>query len=180
MPRRREDDNWEEDFFGDIFEDFGFDFRKMNERMKRVWERMLHDPNFGTEQPYVYGFTYKVGPEGKPYFQEFGNLPGVSREAKSVVSKDVREPITDINEDKDRVYITFELPGISKENIDLKVSGNNVTISVKEGTRKYYKSLDFDFEVKPESAKAKFVNGMLDVTFDKTRKEAGGKSINIE
>ncbi len=177
---KREHENWDDDFFEDMFNEFGFDFRRMNERMRRVWERMLQDPNFATQNPYVYGFTYKMGPEGKPYFQEFGNLPGMTRERASVEEKDVREPITDVNEDKDKVYFTFELPGISKENIDLKVSEGNVTISVKEGTRKYHKSIDLDYEIKPDSARAKFVNGILDLSLNKKSKESSGKTIKIE
>ncbi|HKJ96643.1 MAG TPA: archaeal heat shock protein Hsp20 [Thermoplasmataceae archaeon] len=177
---RKDYDDWDEDFFGDMFSEFGFDFKKMNERMRKIWDRMLHDPDFATQEPYVYGFTYKVGPEGKPYFQEFGNMPGMRRERANIQQKDVREPITDITEDKDKSYFTFELPGISKENIDLKVSSRNVTISVKEGTRKYYKSIDLDYEVKPESAKARFVNGILDVSLEKTTKEGSGKTIDIE
>lgn len=180
MPRRREDDDWENDFLEDMFGDFGFDFKKMNEHMKRIWDRMMHDPQFGTQQPYVYGFTYKVGPEGKPYFQEFGNLPKSSREPKAFANRDFREPITDINEDKDKVFITFELPGISKDNIELKVAGSNVTINVSEGTRKYHKSVDFDYEVRPESAKAKFVNGMLDISLEKVTREGSGKTVKIE
>lgn len=180
MPRKRENDDWDDDFFEDMFGDFGFDFKKMNDHMKKIWDKMIHDPDFATQQPYVYGFTYKVGPEGKPYFQEFGNLPKSSREPRPYMDRDFREPITDITEDEDKVFVTFELPGITKENIDLKVSGNNITINVKEGTRKYYKSIDFDYEVKPESAKAKFVNGMLDVSLDKVKRESSGKTINID
>lgn len=177
---RREHDEWDDDFFGDMFGDFGFDFRKMNDRMKKIWDRMLHDPGFATEEPYVYGFTYKVGPEGKPYFQEFGNMPGMKRDKAHIASRDVREPITDVTEDKEKAYFTYELPGISKENIDLKVSSTNITVSVTEGTRKYYKSIDLDYEVKPDSAKAKFINGILDVSLEKLSRESGGKSINIE
>lgn len=179
MPRR-EDDDWDGDFFEDMFSDMGFDIRKMNERMKKIWEKVLSDPNLATEGPRIYGFTYKVGPEGKPYFQEFGNVPGVRGQWPRYSDHDVREPITDITEDKTHLYITYELPGISKDNIDLKVAGTNVTINVKEGSRKYYKSIDLDYEVKPESTKARFVNGILDVTLEKVSREGKGKSISIE
>ncbi len=177
---RREHDDWDDDFFEDMFNEFGFDFKRMNERMRKIWEKMLQNPDFGNQNPYVYGFTYKMGPEGKPYFQEFGNLPGVSGGRASVEEQGVREPITDINEDKDKVYFTFELPGIAKENIDLKVSPTNVTIAVKEGTRKYHKSIDLEYEIKQDSTKAKFVNGILDVAIEKKSKEGTGKTIRIE
>lgn len=177
---KKEFDDWNNDFFEDMFGEFSFDFKKMNERMKRLWDRMLHDPEFATQEPYVYGFTYKVGPEGKPYFQEFGNMPGMKREKAHIIQKDVREPITDVTEAKDKSYFTFELPGISKENIELNVSSRNITVNVKEGTRKYYKSIDLDYEVRPETATAKFINGILDVTLEKATKEGAGKSISID
>jgi len=181
--RKRERDfgsDWD-DSFDDFFDDWGFDFDRFEERMKKIWGKLLKDPDVKTYGPYIYGFTYKVGPDGKPQFEEFGNVPGprASRYLPEV-EKDVREPITDINEDKDKVYITYELPGISKENIDLKVSERNVTLDVKEGSRKYFKSIDFDYDLKTDATVAKFTNGILDVTIEKANKSAGsGKKINI-
>lgn len=179
--RRPFDEWWDDDFFGDLFEDF--DFEKMNERMKRIWDKMLKDPDVKTFGPYVYGFTYKVGPEGQPVFEEFGNVPGMrSIGAPGEQQKGVREPITDLNVDKEKVYVTYELPGVSKEQIELKVSESNVTLSVKEGARKkYYKSLDFEYRLKPDKTTAKLVNGLLDVTIE-IEKEGGaeGKSISID
>ena len=180
--RRRPFDDWfDDDLFGDLFGDF--DFEKMNERMKKVWDRMLKDPDVKTFGPYVYGFTYKVGPEGQPVFEEFGNVPGMKGTGVAGMhEKGIMEPITDLNEDMEKVYVTYELPGVSKEEIDLKVSRNNITLGVKEGARKkYYKSIDFDYNLKPESTSAKFVNGLLDVTIE--REKAGGvegKSISID
>ncbi len=76
--RNRDMDDWDDDFFDDFFSDFGIDINKINERMKRIWDRLLRDPDVRTYgPPYVYGFTYKVGPDGRPVFEEFGNLPGM-------------------------------------------------------------------------------------------------------
>ncbi|MCL4341198.1 MAG: Hsp20/alpha crystallin family protein [Candidatus Thermoplasmatota archaeon] len=183
--RKRDEDDWRSPFddeFEDMFRDFGFDFDRFNERMMRIWDKLLKDPDVKTYGPYVYGFTYKIGPDGKPIFEEFGNVPrNMIPGAAENVEKDVREPITDINEDKNKVYITYELPGISKDDIELNVSAKNITINVKNGPRKYFKSIDLDDEIKPETARAKFTNGILDLTVEKVNGEkTGGKKVKIE
>ncbi len=179
--KRRKDDDWDDDIFDDFFEDFGFDFGKVNERLRKMMERMVRSTDENVHGPFVYGFSYKIGPDGKPNFQEFGNMP--QRPSLNAVPSDVetREPLTDINYDKERAYITFELPGIAKEDIDLKVSETDVTIRVAVGPRKYYKNVELEAPVKPESAKAKFTNGILDLTLDLEKGKAeNGKSVNIE
>ncbi|GGM73852.1 heat-shock protein Hsp20 [Thermogymnomonas acidicola] len=180
--RNRDMDDWDDDFFDDFFSDFGIDINKINERMKRIWDRLLRDPDVRTYGPYVYGFTYKVGPDGRPVFEEFGNLPGMRVPGLGQpVEKDVREPITDLNVDRDKVYVTYELPGVAKENIKLNVTENNITLDVREGPRKYFKSMDFDFKLKPNTARAKFTNGILDVTVEKEGGSTGsGRTVTIE
>ena len=173
--------DWNDDF-DDFFGEWGFDFDRFEERMKRIWGKLLKDPDAKTYGPYVYGFTYKVGPDGKPQFEEFGNVPE-SRASRyfPVTEKDVREPITDINEDQNKVYITYELPGVSKENVDLKVSDRNVTLEVKEDSRKYFKSIDFDYDLKTDGTVARFTNGILDVTIEKVGKPGtAGKKVTIQ
>ncbi len=179
--KRRKDDDWDDDLFDDFFEDFGFDFGKVNERLRKMMERMMKTGENNVHGPFVYGFSYKVGPDGKPNFQEFGNVPNRPYLNSVPTDAETREPLTDINYDKDKVYITFELPGISKEDIDLKVSESDVTIKVSESSRKYYKNVEFEAPVKPESAKAKFTNGILDLTLELEKTKAdGGKTVNIE
>lgn len=179
--RRKDIDDWRDDF-EEFFENFGFDFDRFNERMMKMWDKMLKESETETFGPYVYGFTYKIGPDGRPVFEEFGNVPqGRVRTGTPRLEKDVREPITDITEDKDKIYITYELPGIGKESIELKTSENNVTIDVKEGPRKYYKSINFPYELEPDTAKAKFINGILDLSIDRAKKEeTGGRTVNID
>lgn len=183
MPyKRKREDDWRNEF-EEFFENFGFDFDRFNERMMRMWDRMLKDSDVQTFGPYVYGFSYKIGPDGKPVFEEFGNVPQgkISGREPRLLDKDVREPITDLTEDKDKIFITYELPGISKENIKLNVSEYNISLEVKDGPRKYFKSVDFNYELKPDTASAKFINGILDVAVERARKETpGGRNISID
>ncbi len=183
MPRRKyRDDEWEKDFFEDFFEDFDIDFRKMNERMARLFEDIRKNPQARTFGPYVYGFTYRVDNEGKPTFQEFGNVPEMMQK-RSIENNEagVREPLVDMNEDKEKVYVTYELPGINKKDIELKVTENGIILNAKDGNRNYHKKIDFEFSLNPETASAKFVNGILDVTVAKLKaEEKQGRSVSID
>lgn len=180
--RYRDYDEWEKDFFEDFFEDFDIDFRKMNERMARLFDDIRKHPEAKTYGPYVYGFTYRLDKDGKPSFQEFGNVPEMmQRRSLEGAEKGVREPLVDINEDKDKIYVTYELPGVNKKDIELKVTERSVIMSAKDSNRNYYKSIDLEFEIDSESTVAKFVNGILDVTVSKLKPaEKEGKNIKID
>ncbi len=182
--RRNYDDDWDDDFFEDFFEGFNFDFKKFNERMMKIFENMKKNMGEMQNEPYVYGFSFKVGPDGKPHFQEFGNIPERERGrlGPSVdLEQGVREPMTDISEDKEKIYVTVELPGISKENIDLKVTEDKVIVSVKEGNRSYFKTMNLESPIIVDATVAKFTNGILDLVLQKQKKEEqGGKKIRIE
>lgn len=179
--RIRDSDDWRKDFFGDFFGDFDGEFQKINERMYRIFDNVMKHDREMQGEPYIYGFTFKVGPEGKPSFQEFGNVVPHGRGYIGSEEPGAREPIMDVSEDKENIYLTFELPGVSKESIDLKVDESTVTIRVDEQSRKYYKEVPLSSEIVTDSASAKFVNGILDLVLKKKKGSAtNGKKISIE
>lgn len=180
--RYRGEDDWDRDFFDDFFEDFDIDIRKMNERMAKMFEELKSSPDTETFGPFVYGFSYKMGKDGKPTFQEFGNVPEMMQRKPEIgVQKGTREPLVDLNEDHDKYYVTYELPGIEKKDIDLKVTENSIVLNAKDDQRNYYKKIEFQESVESDSASAKFVNGILDVSISKlSKKEKEGKNIKID
>jgi HSP20 family protein len=181
--KRNRDDDWDDSFFGDFFDDFGFDFKWMNERMQRIFENLMkgNTQDYEEKGPFVYGFTYRVGPDGKPQFQEFGNVPSTRRGYGNQLEGDIREPMTDFNEDKEKIYMTVELPGVSKENIELKISEKNITVDAKEEDRRYHKSINFPYRILTDTASAKFKNGILDIVVNKeSSASTSGKSVKIE
>lgn len=180
--RYREHDDWDRDFFDDFFEDFDIDIKKMNERMARMFEEFKKSPDARTFGPYVYGFTYRMGKDGKPSFQEFGNMPEMMQNAPGIgVEKGAREPLVDVNEDQAKIYVTYELPGIDKKDIELKVTENSIVLNAKDGNRSYHKKIDFEEMVESDSTTAKFVNGILDVTLTKVKpSEKEGKHVKID
>ncbi len=171
--RRKKDDDFD---FNDIFDDFDEEFRRMNERISRIlnelYKHMEESPT-----PYVYGFTMRIGPDGKPRIEEFGNVPMMRfRELEGY-----REPLVDVSEDEKNVYVTAEIPGVEKDQIDLQVNEDTLTIKVDVPDRKYYKVVDLPEPVKPETAKATYKNGLLDITIEKKEtKKQGGTKIKID
>ena len=174
--------NWPFDDFDDFF---GWDIDEEFERMKRMMDMMLQramEGDMKLGEPMVYGFSMRVGPDGKPIIQQFGNtVPRRIGEGKEVSEGFAREPLTDIMESDDKITITAELPGVSKEDIDLTVSKDKVTIKVDTATRKYYKEIPLSAEIDDKDVKATYNNGVLDITLKKLRKsEPKGKKIKIE
>jgi len=165
-----------EDIFG-ISDMFGFsnmdeEFKKMQkiaeEMMKRGQQRMSKDP-------FVYGFTVRSGPEGRPQIEEFGNAKDYFHEGED---KSEWTPLTDVQETEDAVLITMDIPGVEKDDIDLKVREDEITVSV-DGKRKYGKTIRLPVKVNSEETSAKYNNGVLEVELKKGKEEKG-TTVEIE
>lgn len=158
-------------FFDDFFSDFEEEFRQMEENMGKIFDdafKLSKEP--GGKKPYVYGFSMRVGPDGKPRIEEFGNVRGTGPSGISEVS-DEREPLTDVIEGDEEVSVIVELPGVEKKDIKLNTDGNSITIDVDTANRKYHKELDLPGEVRPETANATFKNGVLEVKLTRVKKK---------
>lgn len=95
----------------------------------------------------------------------------------------VKRPATDVVETDDAIVITVEIPGVSKEDIDIAVTGDELSIRAKrseepEGAdvsvHKCERSYDvfkrlirLPTEVKAEESKATICNGVLKITLPK-------------
>ncbi len=146
-------------------------------------ERRLPDGSVSREYgPFVYGYSVKIGPDGKPIIREFGNMkPGLTGEGEAPLNlTDRREPLVDVIEDGDTVKVLAELPGVEKRDIRLKATDRSLTVSVDNPTRKYYKELEFPVEVDEKSAKSTYTNGVLEIVFRKKRRDDAGTDIRIE
>ncbi len=106
---------------------------------------------------------------------------------KQNFNSEEREPLTDIFETKDEVIVTIELPGASKNDIELNASSNGLEIiasikqvSVNENSRsssirKFKKYMGLPAEVDADTVKAKYHNGILEVKLKKIKKPKSKK-----
>mgnify|MGYP005625930855 CR=1 FL=1 len=171
-------------FFDDFFREFFEEFEELERELQRIarrFSRLSPEELFERAEvrgPYVYGFSITIGPDGKPIIREFGN---VRRIAGRPSIGEEREPLVDVFEDEKTVTVIAELPGVNKEDIKVKATDNILVISAQTGDRKYYKEIDLPAKVKPETARANYKNGVLEVKLEKVSKgEEKGFEIKIE
>jgi HSP20 family protein len=135
----------------------------------------------------VYGFSMRVGPDGKPQISEFGNTrprrklePAEEEEKKEELYVAEREPLTDVIDCDDYISITLEIPGVEKNEIDLTVKEDKVSISVDTNNRRYFKEIPLSAKVNTNTSRATYRNGVLDITLEKLEpKEKKGKKVKI-
>jgi len=175
-------------FFEDIDKVFHEMERMMEEEFKTFTSRVPKDyvkerklPDGSTVRefgPFVYGYSVKIGPDGKPEIREFGNVKP-SRQGPLV--KEEREPLVDIIETNGEVHIVAELPGVEKRDIKLHGTEDTISISVDTPQRKYFKEVTLPAKVKVKEAKTQYKNGVLEITLPKIKEtKPKGEPIGIE
>jgi HSP20 family protein len=212
--RDGESDPFDDPFFGmrdDMFRDMDGEMRRMRAYMNAVMDRAVRG-ELGQGQaggPYVYGWSMKVGPDGVPHVQTFGNVkpgamsgrrtalaggepPEEALDAESteegcgcqpdpLAGPGVREPLTDVCDAGTNLVVTAEMPGIEREDIELETVDDTLVIRVEKGHRKYYKEVELPSSVVPNSARAKYNNGVLDITLEKApAPKKVGTRINVD
>jgi HSP20 family protein len=181
-----------------FFRNWGFDdLDKIVQEMERMMEDQLKDfashipkdyvrerklPDGSTARelgPFVYGYSVKIGPDGKPEVREFGNVKPSLQGPKV---KEEREPLVDVIEADGEIHVVVELPGVDKKEINLHGTEDTLTISVDNPQRKYYKEIKLPAKVKVREAKSEYKNGVLEVTLPKVggNKRPKGEPISIE
>jgi HSP20 family protein len=174
--RRKKDDD---DPFADFFADFEKEFSRMQHYMNDLIEEALKNADVpkGAAKPgnpFMYGFTMRLGPDGKPRIEPFGNTPATH--SPEVAVEGGREPLTDLIEHDDHYAMTVELPGVEREDIQVFATDHKLTIKVDTAARRYFKEVDLGAAVKPDSTGATFKNGVLDVMVKKQERRPPAES----
>ena len=147
-------------------------------------EHVLPDGSVRKEYgPFVYGYSVKVGSDGKPVVREFGNMkpnPSVGDDKRPLSLQEAREPLVDVIQEPEQVKIITELPGVEKEDIQLFASERSLTIDVTNPEHRYHKELELPFEVDDESATSTYRNGVLETVIKRKRDRSSGRSITIQ
>lgn len=122
----------------------------------------------------------------------FKTLPDYT-EKKGVLS--MRSPLTDLEETEKEVIAKFEMPGVEKKDIQLNLTEDKIEVKVekkqetkveKKGSYKeersyrgFYRAMSLPSNVIPEKAKAKYKDGVLEVSIPKTEAKKKNK-IEVE
>lgn len=161
------------DDFEDIFHDVDDFYKKLTKKMFKDMENIEEALRNGElegewdikpiEESGVKGYVargrFQLGDKSTPKTLK---LP-------EQIKDEVREPLTDVFQDKDNVKIYMELPGVEKDDIQLNVTDEHVEIKAKN----FFKTVDLPTkDVEFDKAVANYKNGVLEVTIPKMKKSA--------
>ena len=191
-------------FERDIFKEF----EDMQQDMERVFNqfsdiqsnapkelvREYQTPDGGKVRevgPIVYGYSMTIGPDGKPKVMEFGNVKSLAGRGTGKTNIDgsrtntqitaEREPLVDVNSTDTDVKVILEMPGIRKEDIKINAYDGEVEVIANDPQRRYHKTIELPQDADIETAKSKYHNGILEVTFNKKKStKPKGKEIKID
>ena len=123
--------------------------------------------------PFVGGFSMQVGPDG-PSIQFFGDNPQQKGGFRSPLSEQVVDEKTGV------LRILIDMPGVEKEDVSVSATERTVIVKAERGSRRYGSELGLKAEVDPDTGKAEYKNGVLEISFslrDKSNKGARRVSV---
>ncbi len=102
--------------------------------------------------------------------------PALAAPSPTVDPPSARIPTAEVTLSPSHVYVTVELPGAPKDALDIQATEASLTIDAKrvQGPA-YHLELALPASVKPGSAKATYLNGILDVTLTRARRSGGDR-----
>ncbi len=168
-------------FFNDIIQNLAKNMPELkNLTPEDLKNELLKNKNkFGMKGPFMYGFNVGIGPDGKPTIDSFGNIKTKPVTGKPEV-REKREPMIELSEEEGFMVVIAEMPGVTREDIQLTLKPRSLTISAKSmsSQREYFKVIEIPKTVDPNYAKARYKNGVLEVRLKKT--EETGTNISVE
>jgi len=172
------------DDFEDIFHDVDDFYKKLTKKMFKEMEDIEEALRSGKlegewdikpiEEPGVKGYV------ARGRFQLGKSQPLKTLKLPKQIKEELREPLTDVFEDKDNVKLYMELPGVEKDDIQLNVTDGHAEVKAKN----FYKTIDLPTkDVESDKTVANYKNGVLEVTIPKTKTSAAEerkRTIKIE
>lgn len=77
----------------------------------------------------IYGFSVRTLAGGKPTVETFGNI---KQKKEGPVVEEVREPMVDVLKEENFVRVIAELPGVSKEDVKIKINEDILDLSAEK------------------------------------------------
>ena len=147
------------------------------ESVQKEIEDAMKNSIFGDDRfagPFIAGFSFNMGPEGKPSVQLFGNSPMAGNGFRSPINEQV------VDEKNGTLRLLLEMPGVEKQDIKVEATEESAVITAEREDKRYRAEVGLRSPVRPESGKAEYRNGMLEISFslkDKTNK--GFRRVNV-
>jgi len=161
-------------YFDEIFRDTDPYFKKLSERIFKEMEEIEKAIRSGKLQG-----EWEVKPiekDGVKRYVARGRFQlGEPLTFPKHAIDEVREPLTDVFEDKDHVKLYVELPGVEKNDIQLNVTEGRAEVKAKN----FHKVIDLPTKhIEFEKTTANYKNGVLEVMIPKKKETASEEKKN--
>lgn len=157
----------------DVLDELDKYFEEMEKDVQEAVRKSLSgSPAFNS--PFMAGFSFQLGPEGKPTIQFFGDNPARIDGHRSPLTEQIVDTKSGV------LRLVVDMPGVEKGDIEVSATDDSAVIEAERGERKYRAEMKLKAEVDPERGKAEYRNGVLEISFpmrDKTNK--GFRRVNI-
>ena len=111
----------------------------------------------------IYGFSVKVGlGDQGPRIEPFGNIRRDAESGRTEV-QEVREPMVDVFEEDNHILVLAELPGIGKDDLEVEVKEDVLTIAAERGEKKYRKEVLLPCPVEKSKIQVTCNNGVVEI-----------------
>lgn len=165
-------------------EDMRKNLRDMLDELDRYFEDFENDMQEAVRQrlsgtklfskPFVAGFQMRIGPEGKPSIQFFGDNPQQGNGWRSPMSEQI------VDEKSGTLRLVVDLPGVEKGDIEITATEESAAVKAERGNRKYKTEAALRAKVDPDSGKAEFKNGVLEISFSlKDKANKAYRRVNV-
>ena len=187
-----------DDDFRDLFDDFDIfglikksqnDMEKLLKKIERGevkgnWEiRQIDEPNvkgyairgsFSTEGPLQPLQPLEPIEPLRPSKRK--HLPAIPFAANREALKEMRDPLVDIFDEKNQLRVYVELPGVEKEDIKLKFTGDHVEVKA----RNFYKEISLpNRKLLTNETSTEYKNGVLEIVIPKEKRLRSEDSKNL-
>ena len=157
--RRKKKSPW----FNDIYDELEKLGDMIDETMQKSFD---NSENISGRRNRFRGFSVKIGPDGTPRVRDYNERHLSESESED----DDQEPLVDFIDKGKTIIILAAIPGVNKDEIELRVTESCLTVSVDSESLEWYDEFELPAKVKPKSARASYKNGVLEVKLEKLRK----------
>ena len=158
------------DFFEELFE-------KIFDSMRKIYrndnlEDFVQDSNedrYRLNRDFVQNFGVNIAPHKEINAPELENDRSMTL-GKSQETSEKSGFSTDIIDNDGEIFVTVNIPGAEKEDINLNITDDSLEISINTAKVKYHKIHKLPCSVKPKVTIASYKNGVLDIVMKRTEK----------
>ncbi|MHA1977541.1 MAG: Hsp20/alpha crystallin family protein [Candidatus Hodarchaeales archaeon] len=185
-----------------LFDDFwNFDLTDIFRSFSEEFNTSMNDINkeYNEGGPITFGYSMRIGPDTayKPEVRQWGNLndyrekqglPHVELFSKHSESPQIASESTnpdrfvDILDETDSLKILVEVPGFTKESLNMEISESGLELSLngKAGTREINQVIHLPSKIEPKQTKSSIRNGVLEIRSKKQKTTEKKHKLNIE